>query len=232
MKRFGFKKRNKLSVEQAGQQISPLRLAAKQEADRNRTQPGSHGDQHPNADPSRMVGRTNNAPNCLANLDYTDLEDELRCAVHGPSAEFGTVTPQEEYEGVVISTEVVPTGDDPLLKESQRLMTSVLDNRDLKFLRDHSPHLSTYVSAFVMHDLRKGVTDARQSVRKALLLAADQGVTPLRTEARNLMAEETRVGSVLLPSPSGNHVIFFSPQEDWDSGGHANDVERVHLRSV
>ena len=100
LKRFGFKKRNKLSAEQVGQQIAALRLAEKQEAERNRAQPGSHGDYRPNADPARRVGRANNAPACLANLDYTDLEDELRCAVHGPSAEFGAIPLKTNTKGV------------------------------------------------------------------------------------------------------------------------------------
>ena len=209
--RYGFKKRGKLSVEQIGEEIKTLRQAAKQEAERNRTQPAVRGDQHPNSDPARRVGKTNNAPPCLEGLDYTDQEGELRKTIRSPIPEFGLLAQKQEFDTAVNTAETCPDEGDPLLSQSRDLMGKLANDPELKFPRDRSPHLSSYVSSYVTHELRKGVSDTQESVRQALLLASEQGVSTLREEASTLLASHRRVGhSGEVPTTVGR-VVFSSP---------------------
>ena len=62
-------------------------------------------------------------------------------------------------------------------------MSKLADAPDLKFLRGQSPHLSAFVSAFAMQDLRKGQGGTRASIERALLTASQDGIDPLKEEA-------------------------------------------------
>ena len=55
-KRYGFKKRGKLSFEQIGETIKALRNTVQREALRKRPPPGARGDLRPRTDPTQRVG--------------------------------------------------------------------------------------------------------------------------------------------------------------------------------
>ena len=97
IKRYGFKKRGKLSVAQISDQVKALRQTAHREHERNRTQPGARGDPDPMTDPARRAGSNNQEPAVFKRIDYTDQEDERRQAVRQPDVPFGTLTPQGEF---------------------------------------------------------------------------------------------------------------------------------------
>ena len=191
--------------------IQALRQAALEEVNRNRPQPGARGDPNPSLDPARRVGRSGDALAELKEVDYVAQEDELRLALHGTGPEFGGVLPQAEQPGrePIPTTEEVPPGSDPNLSLTRELLSRVVGNPDLKFLRGHSPHLSTFVSARVLRDLRGGISDASASIKGALECAANQGVASLMEEAIMLLAPDTRPGAQQ-PGISIRQIVTFT----------------------
>ena len=212
LKRYGFKKRNKLSVEQIAHQIKGLRQVALAESERNRTQPGTRGGPNPMADPARRVVKNSPTPTCLAQLDFKDQEDELRRALHQPSAPFGGTTPQDEFSLIVHTTSILPDGEDPFLSESKLLVSKLAEAPGLKFLRGHSPRLSAFVSACVMQDLRRGKGDTRASIERALLTASQGGIDPLKEEANAALGKESRTGGLKADLSTINSVSFSAPR--------------------
>ena len=175
-KRYGFKRRGKLSATSVASTILSLRQAALEEVNRNRSQPAARGDPNPGADPARRVGKSSEAPSVLKAIDYVDKEDELRQALPGSGPEFGVSMPQAELpSNEERPMEGEPEGPDPNLSLTRTLMDSLAHHPDLKFLRGHSPHLSAFVSARVTHDLRNGESDTHSSIQNALTCAAEQG---------------------------------------------------------
>ena len=213
-KRFGFKKRQKLSAEQVSSQIKSLRQNAQAEIDRNRTQPGVRGDTNPMQDPARRVGKTEPFPSCLVDLDYTDQGGELRKAIHQPSIQFGSQTPQEEFNHPTTPILVEPSGGDPLLVEPLQLLEKVKKAPELSFLSNNSPHLSTYVTARVMQDFRHGLSDTRESVRRALLTASTEGVETLKREAGVILDSHNRSGKSAVQFSNTDMVSFSAPRGD------------------
>ena len=97
VKRYGFKKRNKLPVTQIAETISELRKTAHAELDIRLGSPAARGGDNPNVVPTlRVAGNPNNNPIELDNLDYLDSEEQLRRNLHGANPLFGKTLPHDE----------------------------------------------------------------------------------------------------------------------------------------
>ena len=142
-----------------------------------------------------------------------DQEDELGKALRGTGGEFGVQLPQHEAGCTQpIPTTTVPDCPGPNLSLTRDLLTQVVQNPDLEFLRDHSPHLPTFVSERVMHDLTGGLTDTQESIKGALRCASQQGVSSLREEANRLLAPDVRSGGKHDTTPVSQIVSFSAPR--------------------
>lgn len=186
--------------------MTGARPPAQNEAEGSRAQPAARVDQHPNSDPARRVGKVARGPPRLANLGYTDQEDEIRRAIHAPGPERGVAAPQEVFPTQCLLTYFQPAGTEPQISQSQDLMGGLSNGPELKFLRRHTPHLSLYVSSYGMHELRKGATDARGSVRQAHLTASGQSVSTHRVEAAAMLGDGRRAGTSPATFPNEQRV--------------------------
>ena len=63
--------------------------------------------------------------------------------------------------------------------QTKDLLAQMAKDPQLLNLRDHSPYLSSYISAVVLQDLRSGINDANESVSNALVRAMEMGVPEL-----------------------------------------------------
>ena len=158
-------------------------------------------------------GKSNQAPQFLRDIGYVGQEDELRNALHATGREFGADTPQTEFPTIEVRPmDREPEGPDPNLALSRDILSELAKDPGLKYLRDHSPHLSTFVSARVMRDLRGGLKDTHASIRNSLTCAAEQGVASIREEAGLILSPNKRPGGRPLSIPQEQCVTFLSPR--------------------
>ena len=141
-------------------------------------------------------------------MDYTDQEGELRRDIHPHGPLFGTLAHQEEFPRPDRTIPIDPSCPDPLLRETRVILDKLADDPELKFLRDHTPHLSAFASSCVMRDLRSGITNAGNPVRRALLTASEQGIPTLQAEAASVLQSDPRTGATTTALPDDQRVVF------------------------
>lgn len=156
VKRYGFKKRHKLSVEQIGGQIKKPSDHCSAGVWAQSYPTWAPWGPEPDVRPRPHGGKVERPPGLSRPPGYTDQEDELRLAARQPSPEFGPITPLAEFHRPILRTAIDPVGADPLLVESRDLAKQRVDSPELSFRQKGSAHLSTFASPRVMHDLRKG----------------------------------------------------------------------------
>ena len=97
IKRYGFKKKNKIAAGKIGGAITEIRKKAAQEADANRAAQAVLGGPNPQSMPTlRAAGNPTQNPSDLEGLGYLDSDEQLRRNLHGTQPLFADVPPQEE----------------------------------------------------------------------------------------------------------------------------------------
>lgn len=97
--------------------------------------------------------------------------------------------------------------------DTQKHLSDMESDDELKFLRDCSPHLSSYISAMVLQDLRNGLKSTQQSVDKALNRAVIDGLPSLQLDAQQVLDTQRRTGRLVDKSPHHNELTFGRPAD-------------------
>ena len=213
-KRLGFKKGNKLSVNKVGEVVRELRKADADAANLHRAPPAARGDRNPSAPAAlRVAGQRPPNPTHLEELDFLESEESLRKALHGGRTLFGETLPQDEDTSAGrVCNQIPPQSGDPKLAETIQLVEQMDKEPHLDFLRQASPHLSSFVRARVLQSLRGKSANVGDSTRAALESACTLGLPSLREEAFVLLEKPDRVGANVLNVNQYNHVTFGCPK--------------------
>ena len=204
IKRGGFKKRPRIEDKQVSGKMKEIRTKSATEKREKMTQQGQG---------QRAAGNTP-APECYAQLDFVDLESELRKAAHGPDHAWAETLPQNE-----IGARAPELADvTPDITEANYLLTldhmkQIEQREELKFLRDCSPRLSSYTTAIVLQDMRAGKYEPSESIDRALHLAMDKGLPSLQLDAQRVLDTQTRAGRLADQSHSEHEVVFGCPAD-------------------
>ena len=214
VKRLGFRKHNKLSVNKVGDAIRDLRKIEAEARSSQRNPPAARGDATPNANPTMRVAgvRVENPPQ-LSNIDYWDSEEVLRGALHGSAQVFGEGLPQgEDVKAGITKYDQPNDSKDPKLTETIQIRAAMEGDPKLKFLEDTTPHLSSFVKARVLQSLRDKKNSVEQSIQAALECACTLGLPSLREEALKVLDKPDRVGATSKNFNPCGMVSFGSPR--------------------
>ena len=215
-KRYGFKKKPKLTEPKINETIRALRTEIAADATARRQAPGARTDAQPSWQPaSRVSGPAIFAPKELTDLDYVLDEAELRTAAHPSDSPFGSLHPQEECPDVgYITHEINPDVDDPNLARTREVLEQLDQDKSMVVLNDLPPHLATFIRAHVMRDKFSGSTDTELSITNAIESAAKLGLPSLRGEAACFSATRTRVGKTdNRPTECDDEHVYFNCSE-------------------
>ena len=215
-KRYGFKRKQKLTEAKINETIRALRAECLAAATANRQAPGVRGDSNPNWVPtSRVSGVLSGPPAELSHIDYVADEEELRLAVGPSSVPFGAPMPQDENPSMgQVCTDLLPDTEDPKLTDTRRVLEAMDKDCSLQCLKEQPAHLATFLRASVTHDKfeeKEGTTE--DSLNRAISKAINCGLPSLREEAEFFAASRSMVGnsrSDVIPSDS-DHVVFDFP---------------------
>ena len=203
----GLKRRTRIEDDKVGGRMKEVRAKALAE---KREKPG----QPTGGDRGQRTAGAEAVPACYAEMDSVDQEYELRRAVNGPDYQLDEVLPQNEPGARPTS----PTSEEPESVESSYFETVAhlkgLQSRgELRFLRDCSPHLSSYITGVALQDLRAGICDKQLSVDKALQQAQEQGVPSLQLDAQQARDTHRRTGRLVDTSPHPQEAVFGCPEQ-------------------
>ena len=214
-KRYGFKKKGKLTEPKINDTIRALRAEVTATLAANRQAPGVRGDSNPNWVPtSRVSGGLGEPPTELTKIDYLLEEDELRRAVNPSPSPFGSVIPQDEDPSLGrIIYEDTPESEDPKFVQTKATLEAMDHDNSLKCLSELPPHLATFLRAHIMHDKFSGNSDTDSSLEKGLELAMSAGLPTLREEAGKFHSSRSRVGDSQGVSDDSDHIYFDCPRK-------------------
>ena len=217
-KRYGFKRKPKLSEAKINEVIRALRVECLASATANRKAPSVRGDSNPNWVPtSRVSGGLSGPPAELSHIDYLAEEKELRIAVNPSSAPFGAGLPQDENSSLgQVCTDALPDTDDPKLAETRKVLESMDKDCSLQCLKGQPAHLATFLRAAVMRgkfEEKGGTTE--ESLNRAIDTAINCGLPTWKEEDECFVASRSRVGnSIREVTPSDSeHVVFDCPRK-------------------
>ena len=208
IKRGGFKKRPRITDDKVSDRIQEVRTQAqaeKREKMRN-----------PDDGPGQRAAGATSAPPCYAELDYVDQEVDLRKAVNGPNHMWAEKLPQEETNRPTEKGEAPLECDEQSYVDTVKHLKRLESMEELRFLRDCSPYLSSFVTARVLQDLRNGDTDTCRSIETALQAAADEGLPSLQLDAQQVLETQRRTGRLAERPETHNEVTFGCPSDCGD----------------
>ena len=168
------------------------------------------------------------APKELQDMNLGPSEDQLGESLMGPSHVWAETLPQHDdiRERLQLDSEGGESSEEDLHSEAIEILDDIKGDKQLDFLKQCSPHFSSFLKAFVVKEKLGHKTPTSFAIHKALVVAEEKGLPQLQEEDTLYRKQtETHNGNAKLPHDMVTFSIIQDKGDQWVTSASFGDYK-------